>query len=459
MHEDGPQRCTPALHLSTRKGTATMMRTTRTGLSRAVGLGAAVAITAVTLAGCGRAEDGAGSSGGSEGISDGPATGAIELWAAGAEGEELPELFDAFIEDNPDVDINMTPIPEEDFVTKMTAAIAAGTVPDLIYVFAEHQPALFATEAFAPVPDGLVDESAFFESVWETGQVDDVAYGVPWFTYARVFQYRADLAEAAGVDAPEDWDDLREFARTLKDTGVAYPLGFYVVPFDEYTAAQFDTFAHQNGGGIIDDDNSAWTINSPENVEALEFYSSLFADGFVSPDGPTSVDSVAYLTEGRLAGVLNGPWLRGWIKDANGQEWLDANMAALVPPAGPDGDRAASIGGGNWAVPEDADNADAAWKFVQYASEPDVQLTWFELMGNLPTVKSAWDDPAIAEDEALDEVRAAMEFGVPIPAVPTWNQVGKILGEQIERVVRGGATPQEALDTAQAEAESIGVGR
>lgn len=424
-----------------------------------MGIGVAISIAALTLAGCGRSDGAATKPDSSEGISDGPATGTIELWAAGAEGEELPVLFEKFKADNPDVDINMTQIPEQDFVTKMTAAIAAGSVPDLIYVFAEHQPALFATDAFAPVPDGLVEESAFFESVWETGQVDGVSYGVPWFTYARVFQYRSDLAKAAGVDAPENWDELREFAQTLKDTGVAFPLAFYVVPFDEYTAAQFDTFAHQNGGGIINEDDTEWTINSPENVEALEFYGSLFADGFVSPDAPTSVDSVGYLTEGRLAGVLNGPWLRGWIKDANGEEWLDEHMAALVPPAGPDGDRAASIGGGNWAVPEEAKNTDAAWKFVKYASEPETQLAWFESMGNLPTVQSAWDDPAIADDEALTAVREAMEYGVSIPAVPTWNQVGKVLGEQIERVARGTATAQEALDAAQAEAESIGVGK
>ncbi|MCR2824819.1 extracellular solute-binding protein [Microbacterium sp. zg.Y909] len=427
--------------------------------TRAVGAAAAITTAALILTGCGRPDAGGSEEGDASSVSDGPATGTIELWAAGAEAEELPTLFDDFIAENPDVKIDMTPIPEEEFVTKMTAAIAAGTVPDLVYVFAEHQPALFATEAFAPVPDGLVDEEDFFESVWKTGEVDGVSYGVPWFTYARVFQYRADLAEAAGVEAPQDWDDLREFAQTLKDGGVAYPLAFYVVPFDEYTAAQFDTFAHQNGGGIISDDNSEWTINSPENVEALEFYGSLFADGFVSPDGPTSVDSVAYLTQDRIAGVLNGPWLRGWIKDANGEAWLDEHMAALVPPAGPDGDRAASIGGGNWAVLEDADNADAAWKFVQYASAPATQLAWFEAMGNLPTVQVAWDDPAIADDEALDQVREAMEYGVSIPAVPTWNQVGKVLGEQIERVARGTATAQEALDAAQAEAESIGVGQ
>jgi multiple sugar transport system substrate-binding protein len=43
------------------------------------------------------------------------------------------------------------------------------------------------------------------------------------------------------------------------------------------------------------------------------------------------------------------------------------------------------------------------------------------------------------------------------PNVPTWSQVGEIIGKQMERVVRGGVSPKDALDTAQHQAEAIGV--
>ena len=384
--------------------------------------------------------------------------GTVELWAAGGDGTELPQMFEEFQKANPDVKINMTQIPEDDFVSKMTAAISADTVPDLVYLFTEFQPTLLATGGFSPVPDGLVDEDEFFDTAWETSVVDDVQYGVPWYTYARPFQYRADLAEAAGATPPTDWKSLTDFLQKLQDSGVKHPLSTTVAPFNAYTAMEFDLYAHQNGGGLIADDLSEWTINSPENVEALEFFGSLYEKGYTSPDEPAALDKVAYMTEGKIAGVYVGPWFRGWLSDANGQDWLDSNMGVAEPIAGPDGTKAAMIGGGNWAVPTGAKNPTAAWKFVQFMSETEQQVKWYEIFGNLPAVESAWDEPAIADSEILAPIRDSLSVGVTIPRVSTWSEVGLILSQQIERVARGTATAQEALDAAQAEAESIGVG-
>ena len=112
---------------------------------------AALAATTLLLAGCGRT-DGNAAAGGDK-IEDGPATGTVELWAAGGDGTELPQMFEEFQKANPDVKINMTQIPEDDFVSKMTAAISADTVPDLVYLFTEFQPTLLATGGFSPVPD------------------------------------------------------------------------------------------------------------------------------------------------------------------------------------------------------------------------------------------------------------------------------------------------------------------
>jgi len=85
-------------------------------------------------------------------------------------------------------------------------------------------------------------------------------------------------------------------------------------------------------------------------------------------------------------------------------------------------------------------------------------VKWYEIFGNLPAVESAWDEPAIADSEILAPIRDSLSVGVTIPRVSTWSEVGLILSQQIERVARGTATAQEALDAAQAEAESIGVG-
>lgn len=436
------------------------MHTTLTSRRRATMLGIALLTTsALLLTGCGRSDDA--TSGGTESgttVDDSPATGILEVWTQGADGAELPQMFEKFQEDNPDVEINMTQVPEAEFASKLTAAITAGTVPDLIYAFTETQSSLIATGGFDSVPDGLVDPADFFDVIWENSVVDDVAYGVPWYAYADMVLYRTDLAESAGVEAPTDWDDLRTFAEGLKDAGVEYPLALYAA-YDSYSARQLLTFAVQNGGGFISDDQSEWTINTSENVEALEYWASFMADGLASPDGPEFLDTVSWLTTGKNAAIIDGgPWFYSWFDDANGEGWAEENVSLATMPVGPGGDSATTVGGGSWMVPVDSGNKDAAWKFARWMSEPEQQVQWYEIFKNMPAVKAAWDDPELSGDELLQTVEAGLETGITLPKVSTWTQVGDVIGEQMEQVVRGGISAQEALDAAQAQAESIGMG-
>lgn len=435
------------------------MQTTSSSRRRATMLGLAlIASSALLLTGCGRSDGPSTAGGSSTTVDDAPAEGTVEIWTQGADGAELPQMFEQFQQDNPDVEINMTQVPEAEFASKLTAAITAGTVPDLIYAFTETQSSLIATGGFDAVPDGLVDPDEFFEVIWDNSVYDDVAYGVPWYAYSDMVMYRTDLAEAAGAETPKDWDGLRTFAEDLKASGVEYPLALYAA-YDAYTARQLLTFAAQNGGGFISDDLSEWTINSPENVEALEYWASFMKDGLASPDGPAFLDTVSWTSTGKNAAIVDGgPWFFGWFDDANGEGWAEQNLTLTTMPVGPEGDAATTVGGGSWMVPTDSKNKDAAWKFARWMSQPEQQVEWYQIFKNMPAVKAAWDDPALADDELLQTVEAGLETGITLPKVSTWTQVGTVIGEQMEKVVRGGVSAQDALDAAQQQAESIGMG-
>ncbi|WP_300266227.1 extracellular solute-binding protein [Microbacterium sp.] len=429
---------------------------------RAMLLGTAlIATSALKLTGCGRSDEPGGSDpADSVTIDNEPATGDLEIWTQGADGAELPQMFEKFEEENPDVDITMTQVPEAEFASKMTAAITAGTVPDLVYTFTEDQASLIATGGLDPVPEGLVNEDDFFEVIWDNSVYDDVAYGVPWYAYATVMLYRTDLAESAGAETPTDWESQREFAQKIKDSGVEFPLVLEVTTgFTAYTAQQLLVFSAQNGGGFISDDQSEWTINRPENVEALDYWASLFDEGLSSPDGPAFLDVTTWMTAGKSAAApAAGPWFVGWFDDANGEGWADDNLTIAPQPTGPDGQAATRVGGGSWFVPSDSGNKDAAWKFARFMSQPEIQVEWYEIFHNMPAVKSAWDDPSLADDQLLEAVKSGLETGVSLPKVPTWTQVGETIGQQMEKVVRGDLSAQDALDEAQAQAESIGMG-
>lgn len=432
----------PTAHVPTR-------RTLLTGAS-------ALAATGV-LASCGRS-DAADAPAPAATVTDGPATGTVEFWAGAPDGDALPPFVEAFRAENPDVTVTVTTIPSEDFDTKLTAAIASGKVPDMVFLYSQTQSTMLATGAFAAVPDGLVDVDGFFPAAVAGATSNGTLRAVPWYAYARVNYYRKDVVDALGLTPPATWAEDTAFCQALVDAGHPTPVGL-AVSWDVYTAEALLEYVHQNDSSFTNADGTAWTLNLPANVEALEHLASMFTQGFSSPDGPAFLDTVPWMTSGRnLVNVSNGPWLPGFFDEANGDGWSAEHLSAYVMPAGPGGTRAGALGGGSLAVLEDGANASAAWKFVQHLSRPEVQVQWFQAFGNLPAVQSAWDDPAIADDALLAPVREALPDTFTTPAAATWGQVAEVVGKQVERVARGAATAQEALDEAQSQAESIGFG-
>jgi multiple sugar transport system substrate-binding protein len=433
-----------------------MLNAVRTPVGRRAIAASGVALTAtLVLVGCGRADD-AGSASETLTIDDSPATGTIEFWAGGADGEALPELLAEFEELNPDVEINVTTMPESEYSTKVSAAIAAGNVPDVTFLYSQSQPSMLATEAFAAVPDDLVDESSFFSTMWDAAEFDGAAHAVPWYTYAQAFYYRKDLAAAAGVEAPTTWEEYTTFSQGVQGQGATYGVGLSV-EWNEYTAQQFNDFSIQAGGGLITDDLTEWTIDTPENLAAMETFVGLIADGYASPDGPTFLDTVPWFTSGEIASYLNGPWFPSWLDEANGEGWSDEHVGVALEPAGPGGTTSA-LGGGSLAVFEDAENSDAAWKLVRWMAEAETQVMWYDMFGNLPAVEAAWDDPIIADDPMLEVIREAIPLASSVPAVPGWLEVSAMLGAEMERAARGEATAAEVLASAQAKADEIGTG-
>ena len=69
---------------------------------------ALLSAAALTLTACGREESDAGGEAQSEAIAEGPAEGTIQVWAMGAEGEQLQEFSAAFEEENPDAEVKVS---------------------------------------------------------------------------------------------------------------------------------------------------------------------------------------------------------------------------------------------------------------------------------------------------------------------------------------------------------------
>jgi multiple sugar transport system substrate-binding protein len=107
---------------------------------------------------------------------------------------------------------------------------------------------------------------------------------------------------------------------------------------------------------------------------------------------------------------------------------------------------------------QDSDNADAAWKLVDWLTQPDVQVKWYDVTGDLPSQQSAWDDPSLADDQKLAVFGEQLEDTQAPPVNTAWVQVGAAADSVLERMTVSGEAPEEALAELQQQATSIGVG-
>lgn len=413
-----------------------------------------LAAASLTLTACGREEETAGAQGQGDAVADGLATGEIEVWAMGTEGDALGDFSAAFEQANPDADVTVTAVPWEAAHDKIANAIASGETPDVTLVGTTWMGEFAESGGIDPIPEGLVEEQDFFPGAWASTEVGGTSYGVPWYVETRVLYYRTDLAQQAGWDqAPTSWEELKQFTLDLQGAGAEY--GIQLPAGGTGSWQTLMPFAWSAGASFTSDDGAEYTIDSPELAGALEYYKTYFDEG-ISPTRLLDAGELeSGFADGTYASFISGPWHTGLVEDAG----VSADKYAVAPlPGQEDTPGTSFVGGGNLAVFSDSDNKDNAWKFVQWLTDPKVQQDFYAEVGDLPAVQAAWDSGELASDEQLAIFEQQLQSAESPPAVPTWEQIAAVVDAETEKATKGQTSVEDAVAAMQQQAASIGTG-
>src|SRR5919112_1258228 len=248
------------------------------GTKRRVQVSAAAVGVTVLLAACG--SDGGGGGGGDDG-------GPLTVWTL----ENLPdrlaaqqEIAAAFTESS-GIEVDLVGIDEDQFNQLLTSSAAAGELPDVVGALPlAGVQALAANELVHPdVAAAVVEElgaDTFSERSLELTRSGDTQLAVPSDGWAQLLLYRKDLFDAAGLAAPETYDDILAAAQALDSPQLAGFTGA-TVPNDAFTQQTFQHLALGNGCQMVDDDGEV-TLDSDQCVAAFEFYDQLITEYSVS---------------------------------------------------------------------------------------------------------------------------------------------------------------------------------
>ncbi|MDR6868630.1 multiple sugar transport system substrate-binding protein [Microbacterium resistens] len=410
---------------------------------------AALVVVPLVLSGCGRADDAATKPSGAAVVDDGPATGKITVWAMGAEGEALPDFLKAFEKENPDVEIDVTPIPWDAAHNKIQTAIAGGNTPDVAMMGTTWM-ADFA-DAFATVPEQIPD-TGFFDGAQSTTMVGDRRAGVPWYVDTRVLYYRTDIAQKAGWNAaPTSWPELKQMASDMQQKGgstwgMRLPAGN-----DSFQGAMWMPWSA--GAELID--GGSWTLDTPEMAKGLDYYQSFFTDGIADPNVDTSPGATeAEFVAGTAPMVVEGPFLRGQLEAVGGEGFAEKYSTAVLPA---EKGSVSFSGGADLVVFDKSKNASSAWKLVDWLSEPATQAAFFEATGDLPAAKAAWEEPAVSGDASLATFGTQLETAKAPPVTTSWVKVAAKGDQALEALRRGNGTVATVLKDLQGQADAIGL--
>ena len=416
---------------------------------------AGVTALALTVSACGREDAGGGAAATGKAVSSGAAKGTITVWAMGAEGEKLPDLAKEFEAANPGVKVQVTAIPWDAAHDKFTTAITANKTPDVAMVGTTWMGEFAGMDALDPTP-GSIDKSVFFDGAQKTTEVNGTSFGVPWYVETRLVYYRTDLAKKAGITTPPtDWAGLKDMAKAMQDkAGAKYGIGLQAGGTGSWQSVM--PFAWSAGADLTKDGGKAYNFDSPEVLKATEYYQSFFTDGISDKAAPATPTTEPDFASGKVPMFISGPWMMSAVEKAGGGDKFKDKYDVFQIPA--DKTSSSFVGGSNLAVFKNTKNRDSAWKFVQWLSDPKTQVEWYKSSTDLPSVKSAWQDPALTADKKLAVFGKQLETAQAPPSFPTWEQVITSFDTEMEKVTKSGADPAAALKTVQKQAESIGTG-
>lgn len=438
-----------------------MSRTPHTPRRRAAGLAAALA-GACLLAACGESSTGGPATDLSTASPDDEVT--LTWWTGQDDSSEvyIDKLVEQFEDEHPNVTIKATPgsATTDDLLGQLSASFAGGTYPDISYAYGSWASELANSGRTLDLTDTIADDEdahwdEFSEAARATASPDGKTIGFPAVVDNLAVVYNKDLLAEAGLEEPSPdwtWDDFREYAKAMTGDGV-YGTNLSVSGGED-TTWRLWPLLWQNGGSVLNEDETATAFDSPEGEAALETLRAMAVDDESVYLDQTDEKYGPLFRENRIGMMVTGPWeIYDTVKAG-----IDYGVQQLP---GTDGDHTTVSGPDLWVLYDHQDANRAYWSYelISWLTQNEQDAQFNLALGNLPLRSSAVDTPAFAtfqEEYPGAEVFVANQENatVPRPTVAGYVGLSSAVGRSVAEVLQGAKPVPDALAEAAEKADN-----
>lgn len=341
----------------------------------------------------------------------------------------VSEVIAEYQEMHPDVEIELRVLQHGDHHNALVTQLATGSGAADVVAIDVGFIARFVAEG------GLTDLSA---APFEAGAYQDLFAEYAWLqgstTEGRIvamptdlgpgtMYFRRDRFDAVDADIDEviaDWDAYvafgEEVTRDLDGDGTP---DVYLIADAGDAARAIWRAEIPEGEGVFFDAEGTPVVDSDRFREAFAVAKRIRDAGLDAQITSWTNEWYEAFKQGTVATQLSGAWLLGHL-----QNWMAPDTAGLWGASHLPGDIYGFWGGSFYGIPQQSENKEAAWAFIEYlTTEPQVQLDAFERIGAFPAVTSTYDAPLFEE---------------PIPFLD--GQQARLLFAEIARNIEGVAT-------------------
>ncbi|MBU9710676.1 ABC transporter substrate-binding protein [Evansella tamaricis] len=346
-------------------------------------------------------------------------------------------------------------------MTKAQTAMRSGDQPHLTVLSSTELFALLESDMIIALDD-LIEESGgddylndFYYGFLENGQTEGSTYSIPFQRSTQILFYNKEAFEAAGLDPetpPTTWDEIVEYGKLLTTDDQ----WGYEIPSTSFVAWLFQGLALQNGKNLMSSDGTEVYFDTPENVEALEFWRDLASVHGIMQDPVIDwATSPTSFLEGQTAMMVHTTGNLANIRDNASFEFGTAYL-----PAG-NRDHGTPVGGGSFyifnGISEEEERG--AWEFIKYATSPDVMAQWSIDTGYVGATESSYETEIMKAylEEFPQAATARDQLEHAHASISTYHnaEIQQILSDFVQAALLGEMTAEEALKAAQEQADQL----
>lgn len=387
--------------------------------------------------------------------------------------QERQEVIAGIIKDfeakNPGIKVEQVPTDEDSYETKITALGGSGQLPAIMEM-SQDQAKLNAKNNFIDFSavKEVIDsrgEAAFFDGVMNVIKTEDGANftGVPVGGWVQGIWYNKKVFAEKGLAAPDTWDNIMAAAKALSDPGnrkygIAIPTAN-----DGFAQQGFSQFALSNNANILDANGKA-TFNTPEMIEALTFYKSLYKYTMQgSNDVPVVKDA---FMNGSAAMAIYSTYMIPSLNEAG-----TMGDIGFTVPKNKTGAAYGHVGLLTVKADMPAEERNAAVKFLSYMLADEVNIKWLHMSpgGQQPVIKSVAGSAEYLNNPVIQSFAGiAGDISGAFNSLQAFGSVGGknflvmgditstgIISNAVNRVTVKGEDPAKVAKEANAEIEAL----